>query len=187
MRCFPVKFDTLVRVPFILATVLLLLSPHDSRAAGKRLDEYEVKAAYLYNFAKYVDWPVTSLPSEATMTYCIVGSGPMNSPVHSLEGKLARNRRVTVRDLNQSDDLNGCHLLFINGAQKGQLPRILTSAAGRSVLTVSDDRGFATSGGMIEFVPVGDKIKFQINHRSARQANLKISSRLLNLATTVIE
>lgn len=172
----------------LAAALLLLLSPHTSMAEGKRLDEYEVKAAYLYNFAKYVDWPANSLPADAaTMTYCVIGTGPMNSPVRTLEGKLARNRRVKVREQTQNDDLGGCHILFINGTLNGQINRILASAAGRSILTVSDVKGFTTTGGIIEFMPVGDKIRFQINHRSAKQANLRISSRLLSLATNVIE
>lgn len=167
------------------AVLLLLLSPVPSLAEGKLLDEYEVKAAYLYNFAKYVDWPVNSISANATMNYCIMGSGPMSSPIRSLEGKFARNRRVTVRELNQNDNIGGCHVLFINEAHSGQLPHILAATTG--VLTVSDDKGFATAGGIIEFIPVGGKIKFMINHRSARQANLRVSSRLLSLATKVIE
>lgn len=172
----------------LITAVAVLLPLQTAMAETVRLDEYEVKAAYLYNFAKYVDWPAAALPNEnTTLNFCIIGNSPMNPVIQSLAGKSVKNRKVSIREITQIEDLGGCNILFVNTAMKAQLHRILSSTVTRSILTVSDDRGFATAGGIIELMPVSEKIRFQINHRSARQSNLKISSRLLNLATTVIE
>ena len=172
----------------LLTAVLTLLPLQNVMAETGRLDEYEVKAAYLYNFAKYVDWPLSALPNEnSALNFCIIGNSPMNPVIQSLAGKSVKNRRVSVREITQIEELNGCNILFVNASMKAQLHRILAAAPSRSLLTVSDDRSFAAAGGIIEFIPAGEKIRFQINHRAARQSNLKISSRLLSLATTVIE
>ena len=89
--------------------------------------------------------------------------------------------------MSKSDELNECQILFINSVMKPSLAHLLTASAPRSILTISDSKGFAAAGGMIELVPVRDKIRFEINKRSAQNANLRISSHLLRLATTVIE
>jgi hypothetical protein len=167
---------------------LTLFSPQSGRAESNRLNEYEVKAAYLFNFAKFVDWPVAAFPRENTpLTICIVGNSPLNTVIESLSGKTIRNRRLVVRQFARIEDLNECHILFINAAIKTSITQLLASVATRPILTVSDSKGFATVGGVIEFVPVADKIRFEINHRAAQQVNIRISSHLLRLATTVIE
>lgn len=172
----------------LLTAFFTILPLQNVMAENNKLDEYEVKASYIYNFAKYIDWPSSSLPQESTtLIFCIIGNSPLNQVMQSLTGKSVKNRRVSIRELAQVDELNGCNILFVNTSMKAHLNRILASAPSRSLLTVSDDKGFAAAGGIIEFIPVGDKIRFQINHKSARQSNIKISSRLLSLATAVIE
>lgn len=156
-------------------------------AESARLDENEVKAAYIYNFAKYVDWPETPSRLNPTLNFCIIGISPINSVMTSMTGKLIKNRKVSVRELRHTEGLNDCNLLFVNSTMKAYLPQILSSAVLRPLLTISDYSGFAATGGIIEFVPVGGKIKFKINNRSAKSANLKISSHLLNLAVTILE
>jgi hypothetical protein len=162
--------------------------PQAGWSESGQLNEYEVKAAYLYNFAKYVDWPTAVLPRENTsLTICIVGKSPMNEVIESLAGKTIKNHRLVVRQFSRIEDLSECNILFVNAAVKSSLAQILASIAPRSILTVSDGNGFAAAGGVIEFVPVGDKIRFKINNRAAQHVNLRISSHLLRLATTVIE
>jgi hypothetical protein len=167
---------------------LTLFIPQTGRAESNVLSEYEVKAAYLFNFAKFVEWPQAALPRENTpLSVCLVGKSPMNDVMESLAGKTIKNRRLVIHQFSRIEDLNECHILFINSSVKTSLSQIVASVASRPILTVSDSKGFAAAGGIIEFVPVGAKIRFEINHRSALNINLKISSHLLRLATTVIE
>jgi hypothetical protein len=157
-------------------------------AESGKLSEYEVKASYLYNFAKYVDWPTAALPGEASpLTMCIIGNSHLNEDIESLSGKTIKNRRLAVHYLGKHDDPGVCNILFINAAEKASVTQILASLAARSILTVSDGKGFAAAGGIIEFILLDDKIRFKINNRAAQHVNLRISSHLLRLATAVIE
>lgn len=179
--------NSLVHLLLVIA-YLLLFSTQASWAGSGQLSEYEIKTAYLYNFAKYVDWPTASLPRESTsLTMCIAGKSPLNDVMETLAGKTVKNRRLAIRQLSRIDDLGDCNILFINAAAKTSLSHVLTSSVPRAILTISDSKGFASAGGMIELVPVRDKIRFEINNRTAQNAGLRISSHLLRLATTVIE
>lgn len=187
MRTFPHLSTYFVRFLLVLAC-LILVRPQSSQAESSKLNEYEVKAAYLYNFAKFVDWPAAAFPRENTpLTICIVGKSPLNEVIESLAGKSIKNRRLVIRQFSKIEDLNECHILFINAAVKSSLSQIVASIALRPILTVSDSKGFAATGGIIEFVPVGDKIRFKISNQAAQHVNLRISSHLLRLATTDTE
>lgn len=178
---------SIARSIFMLAC-MTLFCPQPGRAESVKLSENEVKAAYLYNFAKYVDWPAAAFSRENTpLTVCIVGKSPLNEVIELLTGRIIKNRRLAVRQLSRSEDIGECQILFVNATVKTSTSQILASTASRSILTVSDYKGFAAAGGNIEFVPVGDKIRFEINNRAAQRGKLQISSHLLRLATTVIE
>jgi hypothetical protein len=167
---------------------LILFCTQSGWADSNQLNEHEVKAAYLYNFAKFVDWPATAFRREnSSLVICIVGKSPLNDVIESLAGKTIKNRRLVIRQFSRIEDLSECNILFINAAVKTPHTQLLASIAPRSILTVSDGKGFAAAGGMIELVPVGDKIKFEINNRAAQLVFLHISSHLLRLAATVIE
>lgn len=176
------------RQPFSIMIILALflsLLPGICLSDSSRLDENEVKAAYLYNFAKYVDWPS---PDGSTVIFCVIGSAPLNiSTLLPLAEKPIKNHRIMIRELKHSEDIDLCNLLFINSYSKNSISHILKSAVENSILTVSDQSGFTANGGIIEFIPINNKIRFKINNRVAKQSNIKISSRLLNLATSVIE
>jgi hypothetical protein len=172
----------------LVAACLALFCPLAGWAETGQLNENELKAAYLYNFAKYVDWPTAALPREnAPLVMCIIGKSPVNEVIESLAGKTIKNRRLVVRQFSRVEDLRECNILFVNTSVKTSLTQILASVTSRPILTVSDSKGFAAAGGVIEFVPVGDKIRFEINNRAAQHVNIRISSHLLRLATTVIE
>ncbi len=172
----------------LLITVLTLCSPQTGAAGSSRLSEHEVKAAYLYNFAKYVEWPANTLLLEnSPLTFCIIGQSPLNSVMESFGTNTIKNRQLAMQQLGYNEDLSKCNILFISSDYKTSLHKILAATVHRSILTVSDIKGFAAAGGIIEFVPVNDKIRFAINNRAARQANLRISSHLLKLATTVTD
>jgi hypothetical protein len=167
---------SLIMHALLAVACLTLFCPDAGKAETVKLSENEVKASYLYNFAKYVEWPAAVFPREnSPLTICIVGKSPMNEVIESLAGKSIKNRRLVIRQFSRIEDLSDCNILFINATVK------------TSILTVSDQNGFAAAGGMIEYVPVGSKIRFKINNRAAKQVNLQISSHLLRLSTTAME
>lgn len=146
--------------------------------------EYQVKAAFLYQFIKFVEWPPQAL-SHNTIIIGVLSDGPMASALASIEGKEAKGRTVVVKRFKGLDDLEFSHILFISPGAAGHLREIRKRLGGSSTLEVSDVEGFARGGGMINFIMVEDKIHFEINVEAAEQAHLKISSQLLKLATIV--
>lgn len=168
----------------LVMACLTLFSPHACLAETRKLSEYEVKAAYLYNFAKYVEWPAAAFPREnSPLIICTVGKSPLNDVIESLAGKTIKNRRLVIRQFSRIEDLSECHILFINAGVKTPLSQIITATSFRPILTVSDSKGFAAAGGIIEFLHVGDKIRFEINNRVAQRGGLHISSHMLRLGT----
>ena len=150
--------------------------------------EYEVKAAFLYNFAKFTEWPSASFASDqAPLAICILGDNPFGKAFDPIRSKTVRNRSVAIREIVNPDAAKGCQVLFISASERERFDDILRSLGTRSVLTVSDVKRFTQSGGMITFVTVDGKIRFEINNRAASHAGLKISSQMLKLAETVIE
>lgn len=179
----------LLRASLILSLVLLVCSStNELRAQTKnRSLEYEVKAAFLFNFTKFVDWPSTAFASpDAPITICIVGSDPFGAILdQTVEGETVSDHEIQVRRGLQGDELRSCHILFISGSEREQCARIFSSLHGSSVLTVSDLSGFVDAGGMIEFVLESGKVQFEINAVAAETAGLKLSSRLLRVAKEV--
>ena len=154
-------------------------------AQGAR--EYELKAAYLYNFAKFVEWPAGTFPDDgAPIVVAVVGDDPFRGSLDSVGGKSANGRQVVVRRMNVGQDLRFCQVLFVSSSEKRRLAQIVASIQGASVLTVGEMEGFATSGGMIRLTMEDDKVRFEINAGAARRARLKVSSKLLSLAKGVI-
>lgn len=149
-------------------------------------DEYAVKAAYLYNFAKFVEWPSGLFArDDAPLLICIAGSNPFGGVLDTLSGKLVENHPVTVRHLPTAAGLEPCHIVFIGRAEQGQIKALLAKLARLPVLTVSDSGEFTREGGMIGLIEADQRIRFNINLTAARKANLNLSSQLLKLATVV--
>lgn len=166
---------------FWLAALLLA-----GGAWGGEFDEYAVKAAYLYNFAKYVEWPSAVFTrSDAPMAICIVGENPFGVALSALAGKTVGSHPVEVRPVSSGTELEKCHIVFISQAEQGRARALVSRLAHLPILTVSDIDDFARSGGMIGLVEAEQRIRFDINLATARQANLKLSSQLLKLATIV--
>ena len=168
-------------------SALLLCLPSPGRTETEQAGEYQVKSAYLYNFAKYIDWPAEGSVNSGTFTICILGKSPFGNALGAIAGKSVRGKHVAVTYINRIEDLKECQILYIAASEKGNLSQILATVASRPILTVSDTRRFATSGGAIGFVIVNDKIRFEINQRIAHRAGLRISAQLLKLATTVTD
>jgi len=175
-------------IMFMLMVVTAVYGSRSVSAESRTPSEYQVKAAFLYNFAKFVEWPDTAFTSNsAPLNICILGNNPFNASLDDIRDKTVRGRPLSIRMNPDIDKLNQCHILFISASEKNQLSYIIQRLNNASVLTVADMEGFTSAGGMINLVMQDNKVSFDINLKSARLAGLKISSRLLKLANTVRE
>jgi hypothetical protein len=170
----------------VTAIVLWMLLGLASRAVAGGVDEYAIKAAYLYNFAKFVEWPTESFThAEAPLTICVAGGSPFGSALEALTGKKVATHPVEVRYLPNPSRIDQCHIAFLSRTEQPRLKPLLAQLVGRPVLTVSDISDFAQGGGIIGLVEAEERIHFNINLDAARQADLKLSSHLLKLATII--
>ena len=149
--------------------------------------EYQVKAAYLFNFLKFVDWPEDSTANvNGRWVIGIVGGNPFGDGLtQAVSGKIVQGRLLQVKVFQPADDLRTCHILFISRSEMKRLPSILTALRGSSVLTVGDGDGFNESGGMVQFVIEEGRVRFAIDIGATSRARLKVSSKLLSLARSV--
>jgi hypothetical protein len=149
--------------------------------------EYQVKAAYLFNFLKFVEWPdEPSADAHGKWVIGIVGENPFGDELaQAVNGKAVQGHELQVRKFQSTDDLRVCHILFVSASEKKRLPAILTALNGSSVLTVGDMDNFSGSGGMIQFLIDDGSVRFAINVTATSRAKLKVSSKLLSLARVV--
>jgi hypothetical protein len=150
--------------------------------------EYAVKAAFLFRFAQFVEWPEEAFADAKTpLTYCTIGEDPFAGMLdESVNGKSIGNRRLKVRHLKQPEQIGECHVVFIAASERKRQGDELANAEKRAVLTVGETEGFAARGGVIGFCQEQNKIRFEINLEAAGKAKLRISAQLLSLAKTVI-
>lgn len=151
------------------------------------VSELQLKAAFLYNFAKFVEWPANSLPKPTTQfQICILGSEALRDELRIIaQQKTVGEHKLLVRNVPSADTAKGCHILFLSSAGRKQRARIPEDL--RSILTVSDAEGFVERGGMIGLVMHDGKMQFEMNHKAATREGLVVSARLLNLARVIIE
>lgn len=165
---------------------ILLLAMFHGGAYGQApsATEYQVKAAYLYNFAKFVEWPPASFPSESGAFHiCVYGPDPFGKELQDItRNKMVNGRTFEISQLSDLQQVRGCHILFVSSSGKTPIKQILDSVRGSSVLTVGDSQGFAERGGMINFLLENDRVQFEVNRKAAEDAGLKISSKLLSVA-----
>jgi hypothetical protein len=147
-------------------------------------DEYRVKAAFLYNFAKFVEWPHDAWSSPADpVTLCVVGKSPFGDALTQVvEGKSVQGRPMCLRQIQDAGAAGNCRILFISDSERKRILTILGAVRGRGVLTVGESPGFAASGGVINFKIDGGHVRFEINLAAADEQKLTISSKLLSLA-----
>ncbi len=153
-------------------------------AAGAAFGEEEarLKAAFIYNFTKYVTWPQDVEQAGGKLNVCIVGKNSYFDELSQLQGREVRAFVLEIRKLRISADLEGCHVAYLSGYRPAKL---LPKIDRQPVLTISDEEEFVDTGGMIGLVRDGRRIRFDINLGRARDARLQISSRLLQLARRV--
>jgi len=168
-----------------LSLIWLLLAGGDGRAQESPPTEYQLKAAFLFNFAKFVEWPPAAF-AEATspIVLGILGENPFGDALErTIRDKTINNRRLEIKPFPSSAAATNCHILFISTSEKARLPEILAGLRGASVLTVGETDRFTETGGMINLFRQGNKIRFQINEVAAGSVGLKVSSKLLRLAS----
>ncbi len=149
--------------------------------------EYQVKAVFLLNFAKFVEWPNNS-PGDAhdPASLCIVGDDPFGAILNqTVRGKAVNGHELAVKRFKRGEDARGCQIVFISSSETKRLHGILESLKGTSVLTVGETEGFAQRGGIINFVLEDNRVHFEVNVEAAERAGLRISSKLLSLAKIV--
>ena len=159
--------------------------PGLARAQGV-LSEYDVKAAFLFNFTKFVEWPPAAFADERSpLKICVLGDNPFGKTLHALMGEEVGGRRLLLAHLENLKDLESCHVLYVSRSERDRLAQVLAGVRGAPVLTVADSPGFIDQGGMINFILENSKVRFDVNQEAAERAGLKISSRLLALAKHV--
>jgi YfiR/HmsC-like len=171
-----------------LAIALAAASAAPAGLPAEAPGEYVVKAAFLFHFAQFVEWPPEAFKDPTSpLTYCTIGDDPFRGALEeSVEGKIVGTHSLRVQHLKGREQIAGCQILFIGVTEKKRFAEDLSGAGGHAVLTVGESENFAESGGIIGFVTENSKVRFEINVETAGKAKLKISSRLLSLAKTVI-
>jgi hypothetical protein len=182
-----------VRRPFATAVLLACAIPAFAAAAGseaeRTLTEFDVKAAYLYNFARFVEWPAQAGAGAGVappFVVAVLGDDPFGSTLdETLAGKAIGERPFVVRRVSTPEAAAGAQIVFVSASERSRLPHVLRVLEQAGALTVSDLPGFAERGGMIGFRKEGRKVRFDINPGSAERAGLTLSSQLLKLARIV--
>ncbi|HWD97546.1 MAG TPA: YfiR family protein [Bryobacteraceae bacterium] len=154
-------------------------------ADSPRPTEYQVKAAYLANFAKFVEWPPGAVTDSNPIPICVVGQDPFGPVLDAtVSGESVDRHPLVARRIGSMSDVDGCRIVFVSSSE-AMAGAVLAAAERAPILTVSDVPGFLKQGGMIEFVLDANRVRFEINLAAARAAGLNLSSELLRVATAV--
>ena len=146
-----------------------------------------MKAAFLYNFARFIEWPAEAFPNDKSpIALCVFRHDPFGSVLdEALRGKSINNRELQARRVNELPELKMCQVIFISGQEDKHLPEVLSSVKGASALVVGESQEFAERGGTVQFYLENNKLRFAVNLDAAQRARLQVSSRLLALAKIV--
>jgi hypothetical protein len=149
--------------------------------------EYQVKAIFLYNFAQFVTWPAAAFPDAHTpITIGILGDDPFGPLLEeAVRGEVIDGRRLAIKRFQGVEERIDSHMLFVSKSEKGRVGQILAAVQGKSILTVGETEAFARQGGIINFITVDNRVRYEINMEAAKRAHLDISSKLLKLAKIV--
>lgn len=155
--------------------------------AAQVVSEYQVKAAFLYNFAKFVDWPNDAFSSATDpLRVCIFGEDPFGTGIDELmRDKLVQQHSLALRRVSSAAAARPCHILFVPHASRAQTRELLDQLKGSSILTVGESPDFLSDGGVINLVLEQDRVRFEVNLDAARRTRLKVSSKLLSVARVV--
>jgi hypothetical protein len=171
-------------------TLLLVLAATIGAPAGRGQhgpNEYQLKAAFLFNFAKFIDWPANSFESpRAPFSICVLGKDPFGRALDdALLNKQINDRPVMILRTKNPETARHCQILFVGTAEGQNLPAILNELRGANCLLVGESEGFAAAGGTIQFTIEDNHVRFLINPEAGERAGLRFSSKLLALAKIV--
>lgn len=171
----------------LVAVCALAFSALENRAAAPMAKEYEVKAAFLFYFAQYVEWPADAFQAPtAPIIIGILGDDAVGRELERIvRGETVKNRPITIHRSRQVENLKHSHLIFVSKSERTRLGSIFAALAGKPCLTVGETDRFAHVGGIINFRLQGANVRFEINRDAAKQNKLMISSRLLSVADVV--
>jgi hypothetical protein len=175
----------LVRRQALAALALAVLAAPLGAAPEPRAAEYEVKAAYLYNFAKFVEWPAAS--GRDTFVLGILGRDPFGPLLDAvMAGKNVSGRRLTIRRFASVEEVEGVDMLFIASSESARVGEVLKRVEGVPTLTVGETDGFVGRGGMLGFRVMDEVVRFDVDLDQSSRAGLKVSSQLVRVARKVI-
>jgi hypothetical protein len=176
-----------LRIILLLAFGCMALDLGETHAQPAASKEYQIKAAFLFNFVQFVEWPAAAFPDAlAPVRIGVLGEDPFGSSLQEIvQGEKVHDRNLVLQRSREIEDLKDCHLLFICKSERARVGEILSEVAPRSVLTVSEVEGFAQRGGIINLYLEANKVRFEINPTAAQLHGLKISSQLLSLGKIV--
>lgn len=168
----------------LLIVTLLLVAP---LSYGTSSDEYTLKAFYIFNFAKFTEWPDESFDSrDATLNLCVLGEDPFGVAVNEINGKKVKNHSLRIIQFPRVAVVSSCHILFISRSEQHRLELILKDIGRLPILTVSDMELFSDRGGMVTLLTQDQLVQFAVNPYATALAGIKISSKLLELASVIV-
>ena len=168
-----------------VALALLLLLPLRAVRGDPEADqEYALKAVFLYNFCRFIDWPARAFGSpDDPMVIGVFGENPFGRMIeNTVKGETLRGRRLRVEYYRRPSDLDRCHVLFVSASETNRADEIIAAVAGRSVVTVGETDSFLDRGGMIALTADQNRVRLRINPAALRAENLAASSKLLRVA-----
>jgi hypothetical protein len=166
----------------VIALCALIISLGFNSLAQEQPSEYQIKAAFLFNFAKFVEWPSQAFPqTNSPIVIGVLGKNVFGNELEkTIRDKRVNNRPFKFKNFASAVEATNCHILFISSSEKDNLAKIVGSLHNANVLTVSDTEGFIKAGGMINFTIEDTKIRFEISDEAAKKAGLQVSSKLLS-------
>jgi len=155
-------------------------------AASEFINEYQMKAAFLYNFAKFVEWPAGSFKTpDSPVQICIFGKNPFGSALSdAIQGKTLDGRTFVILQISEAPSKDSCQIVFVTAAGRNRFRALARVSPETGVLTVGETPGFSEDGGVINFRLENNKVRFEINVNAAEAEKLRLSSKLLSLAST---
>ena len=169
---------------FLLLLLLVIPAASTSLGQGAPSRENQVKAAFIYNFAQFVEWPDDAFPGNgAPFVIGILGDGALHATLEqALKGKTAGGREFSVRYFARTSDITRCHILFVAASEQGRAAEVLQKVNHQATLTVGDFDGFTAASGVVRFLTEDNKLRFEVNVEAANDERLRVSSKLLKLA-----
>ena len=168
-----------------LAVVLLFCLPVKEGGAETSSGEYNLKAAFIFNFAKFIEWPDSSFRGKKEFCIATLGRGPIDRELAELNGKSVNGRSIVFRQFNSHQEATQCQILFVDRSELGKAEGILDALKDLPVLTIADREDFCRKGGMLCLEKENGKLVFDVNYGETQRAKLKPSSQLLKLARRI--